>query len=138
MQVVAADEREAGVRATLNLGHTFGHAVETNLGYGEWLHGEAVSVGMCMAADMSRRLGWITPELEKRTIDLLKRAQLPTTLPEGLGKEDFMATMAVDKKVANGVLRLILLTGELGGCVFTSEFDKEMLDETLEEYCAKE
>lgn len=137
-EVVAADEKEAGVRATLNLGHTFGHAVETNLGYGEWLHGEAVSVGMCMAADMSRRLGWITPELEKRTIDLLKRAQLPIKLPEGLGKEDFMATMAVDKKVANGVLRLILLTGELGGCVFTSDFNREMLDETLEEYCAKD
>ena len=100
-EVVAQDEREGGVRATLNLGHTFGHAVETGLGYGEWLHGEAVSVGTVMAVDMSKRLGWIDDELADRAVALLKRANLPVALPEDcpLTVDDFRNTMAIDKKV---------------------------------------
>ena len=102
-EVVAQDEREGGVRATLNLGHTFGHAVETGLGYGEWLHGEAVSVGTVMAVDMSKRLGWIDDELADRATALLKRANLPVALPEGcpLTVDDFRNTMAIDKKVTS-------------------------------------
>ena len=84
-EVVAADELEGGVRATLNLGHTFGHAVETCSGYGAWLHGEAVAAGTVMASDMSRRLGWITPELDARVRALLLRCRLPAGPPEVRG-----------------------------------------------------
>ena len=118
-EVVALDEKEGGVRATLNLGHTFGHAIETGIGYGEWLHGEAVSVGMVMAADMSERLGWTDESVARRTLDLLKKFNLPTDVPECMTVETFEKLMAVDKKAANGKLRLILLKGDLGGCVFT-------------------
>ena len=133
-EVVAADEKEGGVRATLNLGHTFGHAIETGLGYGEWLHGEAVSAGMCMAADMSVRLGWIDESLKNRTVALLDKCKTPITVPEKMTVQTFMDLMAVDKKAANGKLRLILLKGPLGECVFTGEFDHEKLKDTLEAY----
>ena len=136
-QVVALDEREGGVRATLNLGHTFGHAIETGIGYGEWLHGEAVSVGTVMAADMSLRLGWIDESVAARTLDLLKKFNLPVDVPECMTVETFEKLMAVDKKAANGKLRLILLKGELGGCVFTADFDKTTLVETLDKYVKK-
>jgi 3-dehydroquinate synthase len=136
---VALDEREgdAGIRATLNLGHTFGHAVETGLGYGAWLHGEAVSLGMVMAADMSVRLGWVEPAIYERTVALLERARLPVALPKGSGMtyEKFAETMSIDKKVSDGVLRLILLKGPLGKCVFTSDYDPAKLRETIETYC---
>ena len=131
-EVVALDEKEGGVRATLNLGHTFGHAIETGIGYGEWLHGEAVSVGMVMAADMSERLGWIDESVARRTLDLLKKFDLPTDVPERMTVETFEKLMAVDKKAANGKLRLILLKGDLGGCVFTADFDARVLAETLD------
>ena len=131
-EVVALDEKEGGVRATLNLGHTFGHAIETGIGYGEWLHGEAVSVGMVMAADMSERLDWIDESVARRTLDLLKKFDLPTDVPERMTVETFEKLMAVDKKAANGKLRLILLKGDLGGCVFTADFDARVLAETLD------
>lgn len=136
-QVVALDEKEGGVRATLNLGHTFGHAIETGIGYGEWLHGEAVSVGMAMAADMSERLGWIDESVAARTLALLKKFNLPVDVPECMTVETFEKLMAVDKKAANGKLRLILLKGDLGGCVFTADFDKQTLAETLDAYVKK-
>ena len=136
-QVVALDEREGGVRATLNLGHTFGHAIETGIGYGEWLHGEAVSVWMVMAADMSERLGWTDESVARRTLDLLKKFNLPTDVPECMTVETFEKLMAVDKKAANGKLRLILLKGELGGCVFTADFDKTTLADTLDAFVKK-
>lgn len=136
-QVVALDEKEGGVRATLNLGHTFGHAIETGIGYGEWLHGEAVSVGMAMAADMSERLGWIDESVTARTLALLKKFNLPVDVPECMTVETFEKLMAVDKKAANGKLRLILLKGDLGGCVFTADFDKQTLAETLDAYVKK-
>ena len=136
-EVVALDEKEGGIRATLNLGHTFGHAIETGIGYGEWLHGEAVSVGMVMAADMSERLGWTDKSVARRTLDLLKKFNLPVDVPECMTVETFEKLMAVDKKAANGKLRLILLKGDLGGCVFTADFDKRMLAETLDAYAKK-
>ena len=137
-KIVSLDEREgdAGIRATLNLGHTFGHAIENGLGYGQWLHGEAVSMGMVMAVDFSVRMGWVDSSLLKRTINLLKRAKLPVSLnPElNLTSSKFKDTMAIDKKVANGVLRLILVKGELGNCLFTSEYDQNLLEETIADY----
>ncbi|KAJ8451918.1 hypothetical protein Cgig2_007401 [Carnegiea gigantea] len=134
-EVVSLDEKESGLRATLNLGHTFGHAIETGFGYGQWLHGEAVAVGMVMAVDLSRRLGWIDESLVGRVHSILKQAKLPTAPPESMTVEMFKSIMAVDKKVADGVLRLILLKGPLGNCVFTDEYDKEALDETLRAFC---
>ena len=133
-EVVALDEREGGVRATLNLGHTFGHAIETGVGYGEWLHGEAVSVGIVMAAFMSERLGWIDQSIFKRTTSLLEKYRLPVQVPSLMTKQLFMNFMAIDKKSENGQVRFILLRGELGCCVFTGDFDQSKLEETLDSY----
>lgn len=127
--VVAADEREEGVRATLNLGHTFGHAIETGCGYGVWLHGEAVAAGMVMAADLSARLGWLEERDVRRVADLIVRAGLPVR-PPAMGVDDFLAHMQVDKKNIHGRIRLVLLRA-LGNAVVTDEFPHEMLLETL-------
>jgi len=108
-QVVAEDETETGVRATLNLGHTFGHAIETGSGYGHYLHGEAVAIGTCQAADLSRRKGWLTDADVSRIIALFEQAKLPTTPPKGLDSDRFLELMAVDKKNIDGQIRLILL-----------------------------
>ncbi|GAA5315743.1 MAG: 3-dehydroquinate synthase [Candidatus Pelagadaptatus aseana] len=129
-QVVAEDEREGGIRAILNLGHTFGHAIETHQGYGVWLHGEAVAAGMVMAADLSARQGWISWESVERIKSLLKVASLPVEAPENMTAADFMELMAVDKKVLSGKLRLVLLS-EVGKAVVTESFDEQYLKETL-------
>jgi len=129
-QVVAADEREAGQRALLNLGHTFGHAIETGVGYGEWLHGEAVAAGICIAARFSRDLGWLTERAVGRIERLVQRAGLPTNLPADLGIERVLELMAVDKKVLAGRLRLVLLKG-VGDAVVTEEFDPGLLPGVL-------
>lgn len=129
-RVVAADERESGVRATLNLGHTFGHAIETHQGYGAWLHGEAVAVGTVMALDMSERLGWISSAERERAVKLFIAAGLPVVPPAEMTPEDFMQHMAVDKKVLDGQLRLVLLRG-LGDAVVTGDFPREILNATL-------
>lgn len=105
------------------------------MGYGEWLHGEAVAAGTMMACDMSHRLGWIDEALVRRVRALFERAKLPTRPPTRVTKECFKALMAVDKKVADGQLRLILLKGPLGNCVFTGEFDQAALDATLDAFC---
>jgi 3-dehydroquinate synthase len=137
--VVKADERESGVRATLNLGHTFGHAIENGAGYGTYLHGEAVAIGTAMAATMSQKLGWIDDELARRVYQLLERAKLPTELPvdSPMNRETFLKLMSVDKKVANGKLRVILLQGPLGNCVFTGDFDEKAMVETIDEFVAE-
>jgi len=129
--IVAEDEREAGKRALLNLGHTFGHAVETGMGYGEWLHGEAVGAGMCMAARLSQRLGWMPAEEVARVERLVAAAGLPIQ-PPPLGADRFEALMAVDKKVQGGQLRLVLLRG-IGAAVVTGDFSRQALRELLEE-----
>lgn len=129
--VVAADELEAGSRALLNLGHTFGHAIETGVGYGSWLHGEAVATGMCMAADLSQRLGWLSAEDTQRVVALVDRAGLPVRAPNELGADRLAELMAVDKKVLDGRLRLVLLKG-IGTAVVTDRFDPEKLQETLQ------
>jgi 3-dehydroquinate synthase len=120
-RVVAADEREGGVRAILNLGHTFGHAIETAQGYGHWLHGEAVAVGMVMATAFSARLGWLPARAVDDLRALLARANLPVTPPENMGVERFLDLMAVDKKVQDGQLRLVLLRA-IGEAVVTADF----------------
>jgi 3-dehydroquinate synthase len=130
--VVAADEREAGSRALLNLGHTFGHAIETGAGYGNWLHGEAVAAGVCMAADLSRRLGWLTPQETARIENLVARAKLPTRAPNGLSAARLLELMGVDKKVEAGKLRLVLPKG-LGQAVITADVPPALLMQTLEQ-----
>jgi 3-dehydroquinate synthase len=128
--IVAADERETGERALLNLGHTFGHAIETGMGYGVWLHGEAVATGMVLAADLSARLGWLNPAQVERVRVLLTRAGLPLTPPPELTPDDFLRLMAVDKKVQDGRLRLVLLR-DLGQGVIAESVDARQLRATL-------
>ena len=106
--VVAADEREAGLRAILNFGHTFGHAIESGLGYGEWLHGEAVGCGMVLASQLSVRLGWMPPAFAERMQRLCHRARLPVRAPE-LGTERYLELMRVDKKSEDGALRFVII-----------------------------
>ncbi|WP_456375241.1 3-dehydroquinate synthase [Thiolapillus sp.] len=133
-RVVSADERESGQRALLNFGHTFGHAIETGMGYGNWLHGEAVGAGMCMAARMSRLLGWLSAEEEARISALIDAAGLPVRPPD-LTPERFMELMAVDKKVMAGQLRLVLLKG-IGNALISSDFSPDVLRRSLQSYAA--
>jgi 3-dehydroquinate synthase len=129
-EVVAEDERESGARALLNFGHTFGHAIETGLGYGNWLHGEAVAAGMCLAASLSARLGWISEDDVRRVENLLLRAGLPTRLPDALDGARMLELMAVDKKVLDGRTRLVLLEA-LGRAVVRDDFDPKILRDTI-------
>ncbi len=133
--IVALDERESGIRALLNLGHTFGHAIETATHYCTWLHGEAVAVGICMATDLSRRLGWIDVATQQRIVDLIRRAQLPTMPPPPMTAADFRRLMAVDKKVQHGQLRFILLK-RVGEAVMVSDSIERELSMTLQAFCA--
>ena len=138
-RIVGLDERESvsgGPRALLNLGHTFGHAVETYTGYGSWLHGEAVGLGLAMAADLSARLGWIDFAEAARCERLLVRAGLAVRPPAGMQPEDFRRLMAGDKKVAGGRLRLVLLR-RLGEAVLTADFDDAALGATLQHFCQR-
>ena len=130
-EVVAADERESGQRALLNLGHTFGHAIETGMGYGTWLHGEAVGIGMLLAAELSARQGWLKGAQVDRITRLLEQAKLPVRIPAAMDSERFLKLMAVDKKVLDGGLRLVLLHG-IGEAVVTGEFDTGQLRATLD------
>ena len=128
-RIVANDEKEQGERALLNLGHTFGHAIESYLGYGEWLHGEAVATGMVMAADLSQRMGWISIADVERVKNILIRAQLPIACPQ-IPLDEFLGFMAHDKKVLNGQLRLVLLK-QLGQAIITRDFDVESMHQAI-------
>ena len=128
--IVATDEREQGQRALLNLGHTFGHAIEAGLGYGEWLHGEAVATGLLMATDLSARLGWLQASDITRVSTLLQRARLPVVAPARMTDDEFMRLMAVDKKVLNGRLRFILLRA-LGEACVVDDVNRQQLLATL-------
>ncbi|MCJ7451506.1 MAG: 3-dehydroquinate synthase [Steroidobacteraceae bacterium] len=127
--IVAEDEREHGARALLNLGHTFGHAIEAAAGYGEWLHGEAVGVGMLLAADLSHRLGWIGSADVERVRELLQRAGLRVTAPR-IGAGRALELMAMDKKVLAGRIRLVLLA-RIGEGVVSGDYAAEALQQTL-------
>jgi len=128
--VVAQDEKEGGIRATLNLGHTFGHAIEAEQGYGNWLHGEAVAVGMLQAADLSWRLGKITAQEVNELRQLLEVANLPVAGPENMTTTQYLEHMAVDKKVLDGRIRLVLLE-KIGQAFITSEAPQELILQTL-------
>jgi len=132
--VVARDERESNVRATLNLGHTFGHAIEAVEGYRGLLHGEAVAVGMFMAAEMSRRLGWLTSDEVSALGRLLESLGLPTSVPAAMTPENFLNAMALDKKVSKGTVRLVLLKS-VGQAVITGDYPEEILRETISVFC---
>ncbi len=128
-QIVSEDERETDVRALLNLGHTFGHAIEAGLGFGIWLHGEAVAAGSVLAAQLSQRMGLLTQHDVARTIELFKRAGLPTAAPD-LGAARYLDLMGMDKKVEQGRLRLVLLE-RIGKAFVTADFPQEALQEVL-------
>lgn len=130
-EVVAQDEHEAGVRAILNLGHTYGHAIETEVGYGVCLHGEAVAIGMVMACELSVELGWLDASVLERAKSLIERARLPVTPPPVMTKASFLQHMGVDKKVQDGRIRLVLLKA-CGKAVVTSDFDRALLEQQLD------
>lgn len=128
-EVVAADERESGERALLNLGHTFGHAIENAMGYGVWLHGEAVAAGTMLAADLSRRMGWLSEIEVARIKHILQAANLPVEAPD-LGVEKYLDLMGLDKKVVDGKIRFVLQQG-IGKSIVSSDYDVEALHQTL-------
>jgi 3-dehydroquinate synthase len=130
--IVGADEREQGLRAILNLGHTFGHAIETATGYGTWLHGEAVAAGMVMAVDMSTRLGWLAETDRLRAIRLLEGFGLPLRAPK-IGAQRARDLMGMDKKVLGGKLRLVLLR-RLGEAEVVGDYSISALDDTLKDH----
>ncbi|MCJ2378791.1 3-dehydroquinate synthase [Vibrio sp. ZSDZ34] len=130
-EVVAQDEKESGIRALLNLGHTFGHAIEAELGYGNWLHGEAVSAGTAMAAHTAQLLGDISHQQVERIIRLLEQAKLPVHTPESMSFDDFMAHMMRDKKVLSGQLRLVLPT-DIGRAQVVANVPKELIEQAID------
>ena len=132
-EVVAQDEREGGLRAILNLGHTFGHAIETGLSYQHWLHGEAVGCGMLMAADLSIRQGLLATDRLDRIRELLQLASLPTKMHQNITTEQMLENMKVDKKAREGVVYLILLK-EIGEAIITSDYSMNHLSETIQHY----
>ena len=130
--VVAKDEHEQGERALLNLGHTFGHAIENAMGYGVWLHGEAVAAGTMMAADLSQRMDWLSANDVARIKNSLLAANLPLVPPK-LGAAKYLDLMGLDKKVENGKIRLVLQQG-IGRAVITSDYDAVKLNASLSAY----
>ena len=135
-RIVEADERELaqdGGRALLNLGHTFGHAIETGMGYGQWLHGEAVAAGVVMAADLSRRLGWLSDADVERVRAIHERAGLPVK-GAPLGADRYLELMSHDKKVIAGSLRLVLLKG-IGHAVTSAEAPAREIAAAIEACC---
>ncbi|MBN4075250.1 MAG: 3-dehydroquinate synthase [SAR86 cluster bacterium] len=129
--IVSADEKETGIRVILNLGHTFGHAIEAAMGYGSWLHGEAVATGMLMAADLSCRMRKLSVEDVARIKALLIAAGLPVVPPEAITKSEYLSLMSRDKKNVEGSIRFVLLE-KLGKALVTSDVDPLLLDQTLQ------
>ena len=130
--IVAADEKESGVRALLNLGHTFGHAIETEMGYGNWLHGEAVAAGMVAACRLSEKMGYITPADTRRVQQILSAAKLPTEPPR-FAFDKWLAHMQHDKKVQGGKMRFVVLQA-LGKAAVEECNDAELLRFALKEW----
>ncbi|MEQ8692565.1 MAG: 3-dehydroquinate synthase [Pseudomonadales bacterium] len=132
-QVVAEDERESGMRAILNFGHTFAHAIEKNAGYGTLLHGEAVAIGMLMAARFSARLGLLAEDVPPRLQALLSALKLPTQLPASCRADALLDAMGMDKKAVDGQIRFVLAE-EIGKVIVTADYDHEALTATLDEF----
>lgn len=131
VEIVTEDEHESGVRALLNLGHTFGHAIETGTGYGTWLHGEAVSIGTVLAATLSQKLGWISQQTLQRIKAIFISARLPVDIPHDISTETLLTLMKVDKKVRSGRVRLVLLKA-IGEAVLTADYPADLLVQTLQ------
>ncbi len=131
--VVQRDEKENNIRAILNLGHTFGHAIETITGYTQWLHGEGVAIGMLMAVEMSRKLGWLAISDVKRIEKLLLKAKLPISLRKDISSNQMVKVMGLDKKVQDNKIRLVLLKS-IGEATVTSEFDSKLIYESIEAF----
>jgi 3-dehydroquinate synthase len=129
--VVSQDEKEGGIRAILNLGHTFGHAIEAAQGYGNWLHGEAVAAGMVVALELSARLGWIESAEVDRLREFLLAVNLPIKVPEDMSVEQFLDIMAVDKKVIDSQLRFVLLKS-IGQAVVTDEAPVKLITSAIQ------
>lgn len=129
-EIVAQDERESGVRALLNLGHTFGHAIEAEMGYGQWLHGEAVAAGIVLASQASIQKEWLSEPDFRRIVALLEAFDLPIAKPDNMSFDDFMKHMRRDKKVLAGNIRFILPQG-IGKSVVTKDVSEEILREIL-------
>ncbi|MDC0182709.1 3-dehydroquinate synthase [Nitrosomonadales bacterium] len=127
--IVESDEFESNIRAILNLGHTFGHAIETATGYGKWLHGEAIGIGMVMAAHLSEQMGWLKKEEYQRIKSLIVSSNLPINPPE-ISKKDFLDLMQLDKKTKDDQINLVLQQG-IGKAILTSDYDEEKLHNTL-------
>ena len=132
--IVAADEREVGERALLNLGHTFGHAIEAHQGYGQWLHGEAVAVGMMIAATLSQQIGWMTAEETQRVRRLLVAAKLPIHVPAGMTPAHFFEKMSIDKKNTSSRIRFVLLKG-IGQALLSDEPSREQVERAILSCC---
>ena len=130
-EIVSEDEREGSIRAILNYGHTFGHAIESLTDYSVYTHGEAVSIGMVMAASMAERMGMLSQDDKRDIISLLESANLPTNKPD-LNSNDFLASMKRDKKVQDGEIRLILLES-IGRAIISNDYPNEILMETISE-----
>ena len=131
--IVAKDEKEAGLRALFNLGHTFGHAIEAGMGYGNWLHGEGVSAGMMQAVYLSKLMGDLTQADQERIASILQSAHLPVVPPKEMSVQQFLDLMAGDKKVQAGQIRLVLLK-TIGQAYVTGDYSAELLERTLVEY----
>lgn len=129
--IVSLDEKEAGMRALLNLGHTFGHAIETAMNYTGCLHGEGVAIGMCLAAKLSQKMDWIDQETVDKIVYLIEGAGLPTLIPENLKAEQLLSLMQVDKKVQAGRIRFVLLKA-IGNTLVTDDYDSIALQNVLE------
>jgi 3-dehydroquinate synthase len=129
-EIVGADERESGVRALLNLGHTFGHAIEAGVGFGTWLHGEAVAAGCVLASRLSQRMGLLGESDVQRVVTLFHRAKLPIAAPD-LGAPRYLELMGLDKKIEHGRLRLVLQDG-IGSAFVTGDFPQKSLESVLE------
>ena len=129
-EVVADDEREQGQRALLNLGHTFGHAIESGMGYGNWLHGEAVAAGTVMAAELSQKMGWLQLDEVAEIRRLFAAANLPIEPPTNLSTAEYLSFMSRDKKVQDGVMNLVLLKN-IGEAVLTKDYDSDALNAVL-------
>ena len=129
--IVAQDEKEAGVRALLNLGHTFGHAIETVTGYGAWLHGETVAMGMVMAADLSRRLGWLSSADAQQIRQVIEENfGMSVEPPADITVEQYLDLMSSDKKAELGKIRFVLLKA-IGEAVIEGDVESELLESTL-------
>ncbi len=133
-RIVALDEFERGKRALLNLGHTFGHGIENAFGYGTYLHGEAVSIGMVMAAKLSKDEGYLTHEDVLRVESILSKADLPISIEKGIESEALVGAMSLDKKSIDGMIRLVLLKS-LGDSYLADSYSKENFNKVVESFC---